>query len=129
MSGYTIRTHSAMPVEVEHLFSSNRNPLILPELKTLCIPSLRPHLTVELYDKWYELYLVDRPTPARGFRIQSIHFGHLDEHAPKGETAYVDHVPNPKAVRAFAEANDYHLVELADELITGRWQIEVREDS
>ncbi len=72
-------------------------------------------LTVELRTKWYELWLV------RGEERTPVHFGHLDD----GQgTPFVDHVPNPEAVRRYAEKHGYVLDELADDLITGRWQNE-----
>lgn len=78
----------------------------------------QPVLTVELYPKWYGLWLVHAGVAA----AEPIHFGRLDD----GEgTPYVDHVPNPAAVRRFAERHGYVVDELAEDLIAGRWQNEV----
>lgn len=94
-----------------------------------------PVLTVELCSKWYELFLIE-PVRFRcivddaawrgiaDYRIYSIHFGHLQDVAPHGVSPYLDHAPNPLCVRLFARRNNYHLDDLADELITGRWQNE-----
>jgi hypothetical protein len=79
-------------------------------------PATTTVLTVEMRTKWYRLWLV------RGEERTPLHFGMIDD--GKG-TAFVDHVPNPEAVRRFADKNGYWLDELADDLIAGRWANEV----
>jgi hypothetical protein len=83
-----------------------------------------PVLTIELYVKWYTLYLVDRMKSGT-VQIYKIHYGHLEDFRPEDQSAYVDHVPNPLAVRNFADSKSYYLDELADDLLMGRWQNEV----
>lgn len=80
---------------------------------------VKPTVTVELYEKWYELFLVrsTREDP------EPISFDRLVPFVVEGESAYVDHVPNPNVVRVFALANNYELDEIAEELIVGRWAV------
>jgi hypothetical protein len=81
-----------------------------------------PVLTVELYTKWYELFLIAKMQGS--LHLYAVHYGHLEDYCPEGQSAFRDHVPNPLAVRNFADAKDYHLDELADDLLMGRWQNE-----
>lgn len=96
------------------MFTSSRGNLLVLSKR----PLDRPVITVELYSKWYGLYLV-YPEGS----IEEIPFpeseGRLDV------SDYVDHVPNPKVVVWFAEKNNFYLDELALELIVGRWELEV----
>jgi len=84
-------------------------------------------LTVEAYMKWYDLILVS----TNGAHEDEVHtyisYDQLEPFAPKGQSAYVDHVPNPLAVKAMAEAKGWQLDPLAFELIVGRWCTEVRD--
>lgn len=83
-------------------------------------------LTVELYIKWYNLFLV-RPVTAPGMSrilghaIDRIEFDELEAHTPEGQSAYNDNTPNPVAVRNLAEHKNWVLPECALELILGRW--------
>ena len=81
-----------------------------------------PVLTVELYCKWYELWVVHP-----NLDLMTVSFMDLEEHW--AGFAFVDHTPNPGAVRNLAEAKGWYLNELADELITGRWKLEVEDNS
>jgi hypothetical protein len=82
-----------------------------------------PLLTVEIASKWYQLYLI-RPDGS----VHGLDFGRLEQPAfMLGISAYCDHVPNPQAVRRLAEVNSWTLDDLAEELIVGRWQLEVVE--
>jgi len=116
---------SAEAEAVDHLLSERRMPLVAVSGRYAYD---EPLLTVEYYVKWYALYLVKVEKPAGAdlpiFSIYKIHFGHLDGVRPDGVSAYCDHVPNPLVVRIFAARYGYHLDELADDLITGRWQNE-----
>lgn len=76
-------------------------------------------LTVELYDKWYNLYLVSSDSNVRKFG-----FDELEKYARGNETAYCDHAPNPEIVERCAEECGFYLPSLALELITGRWKLE-----
>lgn len=93
-------------------FYSARN---IPLIWTGGVPD-GPVLTMELYSKWYELFVI-------GPGVISISFDKLEAFA-EDESAYCDHVPNPKAVYRFAKANGYHLDEQAYEMIIGRWELE-----
>lgn len=85
------------------------------------IPANHSVLTVYLSDKWYGLVLV-RP-PGITYILD---FGRLEEYVNADESAFVDHVPNPRAVVRLAEARGLHLVPRALELIVGRWELEAR---
>jgi len=76
-------------------------------------------LTVELYTKWYTLYLVTWDGLVTAVPFPDGLW------VPHSESAFCDHVPNPKAVQTYAEAHNYVLGEFALELIIGRWQLEV----
>ena len=75
-------------------------------------------LTVELYVKWYSLFII-KPSG----EVEAVGFMELE----KGfqNAAFVDHVPNPAAVEAYAQMMGYEIDELAWDLIVGRWQSEV----
>ena len=77
-----------------------------------------PTLTMELYLKWYGLQLI-HPDGC----VEELPFPG-DEYAPPGESAFRDHVPNPKAVENYALEHGYAVGEFALELITGRWYLE-----
>ena len=82
----------------------------------------RPILTVELAHTWYELFLVRLDGS-----VESVCFSELEPFRSKGGSYFCDHVPNPDAVAVFADAKGYYLDGLAEELIVGRWQMEVVE--
>lgn len=81
----------------------------------------RAVLTVELYTKWYTLFLV-HPDDS----VSEVMFPSSNNYT-NGEAPYVDHAPNPNVVERFARACDYDIDELAFELMVGRWEIEVEE--
>lgn len=89
----------------------------------------KPILTVELYVKWYTLYLVkkefNKGSRWEWLKVYKVYYHQLDNYRPMDQPTYVDHVPNPLAVRNFADAMGFTLDELAEELIEGRWHIEV----
>jgi hypothetical protein len=71
-----------------------------------------PTLTVEMWIKWYDLQLVHPDG-----RIERVLYPeNLD-----GESSFIDHVPNPKAVVKFAKEKGYEIDELALQAIKGRW--------
>ena len=76
-------------------------------------------LTVELYEKWYGLYLVNDAGASVRLDLDL-----LDEHTPEGQIAVADHVFNPIAVERLAEAEGWLLPALAHELLIGRWELE-----
>lgn len=92
-----------------------------------------PMITVTLKTKWYLLFLLHLPHGGRivdginhgHLEIYGVHFGHLEMMMPVNKSPYVDHVPNPDAVRLFARRNEFEVDELAADLIAGRWTNEV----
>jgi hypothetical protein len=76
-----------------------------------------PVLTVEAYEKWYELFLVHPDG-----RVESISFNELERFCGDG-SPYADHAPNPNAVRLLVEARGWRLSELTFELMIGRWEL------
>lgn len=77
-------------------------------------------LTVELASKWYGLIVVKPNLDVRKIEVREIDFSTFSD-PPLADPPYVDHVPNPLAVRLFAEKMSWHLDELAEQLILGRW--------
>tara|TARA_Y100001956_G_scaffold82973_1_gene107794 strand:- start:188203 stop:190527 length:2325 start_codon:yes stop_codon:yes gene_type:complete len=80
----------------------------------------KPVLTCESYTKWYNLYLLNPDgsvTEINGLDLGEYYDGQ----------AWIDHIYNPEAVRAYCEAKDYYLDEQSYELIVGRWVIESEE--
>lgn len=78
-------------------------------------------LTVEFYQKWYSLWRINRD-----MTVHEISFRELEEFIVGHEQSpYVDHVPNPVCVRRYAEHHNLYLPTLAEELIEGRWVLDV----
>lgn len=67
---------------------------------------------------WYELHLLYQDGRSKDVPFPD------DQYAPPGESAYRDHVPNPRAVMNYAKKNGIVLGEFALELIVGRWHLE-----
>lgn len=96
-------------------------------LALAAFPTDRPVVTVEIYSKWYELFLVH---PGGG--EEAVSFGTIADWlrsktirlSPAIQVAYVDHVPNP-VVAAWAEDMGYALDDVAEEIMIGRWTQEV----
>lgn len=84
-----------------------------------------PTLTVELYEKWYDLYLV-----APDGTVTEVSFGDLEDrrYCAGDQTAVADHVPNPVVVAAYAQFHEYWVDNLAYELMVGRWEISAEEN-
>lgn len=83
-------------------------------------------VTVELYVKWYELWLV--ACAQDHWTLESVPLFHNEYEqiaARLGMSAAVDHVPNPEVVRAWCDEKGYELDALAEELMVGRWRLEV----
>lgn len=106
----------------------------MPELKSrrgfpliwthggLALPH-RATLTAELYVKWYTLYLVDIDE-----KTYPIDFSDLEPYTPKGESAFVDHVPNPRAIEEYCEQRSICIDPVFLEVAHGRWHLEVMVD-
>lgn len=78
-------------------------------------------LAVELYTKWYCLYVVysDRS-------LKVVTFDALEPYAGD-ESAYVDHVPNPNAAMRYAAVKGFDMSEVGYTLMVGRWEIEAKD--
>lgn len=74
-------------------------------------------LTAELYVKWYELYLV-------ADTVLVVPFDVLEGLTRPGESAYIDHVPNPHCIERLLEASGYRADPLFLEMAHGRWLLE-----
>jgi hypothetical protein len=97
------------------LFSARHIPLVLqdaPPAEGL------PRVTVENYLKWYHLYVVHP-----GGAVEAIDFPD-DRDARSGESAFVDHVPNPIAVVRMAKRLGYQVCSESYEMMVGRWVTE-----
>ena len=76
-------------------------------------------LTVENYQKWYGLHLV-QPSG----KIIEIPFP-MDAIDCEGDIPFYDHVPNPRVVERFAKRMKHVVDDQALEMISGRWLAEV----
>ncbi len=82
-------------------------------------------VTVEQYEKWYSIFVVQR-----------IHDDCTIEEHPfpsdmkycKGESPFVDHVPNPRVIMRWAAEQKMEIDPLSLELMIGRWHLEATED-
>ena len=106
-------------------FSTRGIPLVISVLGD------QPLLTVEWASKWYTLQLLQPIEREKGlFQLEEVHYHEIQRwHDSKRRdiNSFVDHVPNPEAVRLYAEDKEWILDEIAEELIVGRWQLEVVE--
>lgn len=81
---------------------------------------IEPTVTVEFYQKWYGLVVV-QPNG----NIEEVAFP--DEGFCKpSESPYADHVPNPAVVMRWAKHHGYEVDPLALELMVGRWELDAR---
>lgn len=82
-----------------------------------------PVVCVEFYSKWYSVYIVfpDRANNDRPGAIVEYAYPH---DCPDGESPFLDHVPNPKAIAKFAQEHGCLIDPLSWELMVGRWEIE-----
>lgn len=78
-----------------------------------------PVLTVEVYCKWYDLFIV-HPSG----RIEGVPFPDEGKHGVSGPP-YVDHVPNPRHVVHWARREGVTVDDLSLEIMIGRWELEV----
>ena len=78
-----------------------------------------PVVCVELYCKWYRLHVIHPDGTIEEFPFP-------DDYLDTGETPYLDHAPNPMTVQRWAEKMNYHLCDLALELMIGRWEMEYK---
>lgn len=86
-------------------------------------------VTVEDYCKWYGLCVVhSAQNVADGAPcVEEFGFGFLDssfEHRYGFGSAYLDHVPNPRAVIRLAKSRGWMVQLQALEMIVGRWELE-----
>lgn len=84
-------------------------------------PPEEPTLTMECYDKWYDLYLV-KPDGS----VKKIDWSILEEFAGSHETARWDHVPNADVVEKLCKYYEWVFHELAHEMMIGRFEREVQ---
>jgi hypothetical protein len=82
----------------------------------------RPVITVEYYIKWYTLFVVHHDGRVTELDYQP---DLEDEFISRyGESAYGDHVFNPRFVVFLADRLEMDVDEIALEVIIGRWQQE-----
>jgi len=108
-----------MSVPIKQYYSDRGFPLTYwheEGEETFCTPIL----CVEVYCKWYDLYLVHSDG-----RAEKIGFPEMEEDAAKlGVSICHDHCPNPVVVQRFADRNLYVLCKEAQEMIDARWFLE-----
>ena len=82
----------------------------------------RPVITVENYLKWYDLYVIH---PEGRVEVLEDHLSAEDDFISEyGESAYGDHVFNPRFVLFLARRNGMDVSSGALEALIGRWQLE-----
>lgn len=85
-----------------------------------------PEIAVEIYMKWYTLFLI---TPDN--KITPITFPDEDDLKKYDDLetpSAFDHVPNPAFVERYCEENGYYLSDITKELLVGRWEIDYKEN-
>jgi hypothetical protein len=117
------------------------DPTVRPSLRDLYLPlfslrhplvwsgalimGIRPTVTVEMYSKWYSLFVVrvgyDEVT------IEEFPFPDDLEFCGGNETPFLDHAPNPVVVARWALKNGFCVDDVAMETMIGRWEREYRE--
>jgi hypothetical protein len=108
------------PPTSQWLRSSRDHQLVWSSIITL---GVLPTVTVELYVKWYSLFVV-----RIGYDdvvLEEVPFPG-DEYCEAGESYCADHAPNPTVVARWAAKHGYDVDELAMELMIGRWEREGR---
>lgn len=77
-----------------------------------------PTLTMEAYQKWYEMFLVK---PDGG--VKKVEFDALLDTAicESTESPWHDHAPNPEVVRKLCESRGWWFHELAEEVMKSRF--------
>jgi len=83
-------------------------------------PGFVPVLTIEAYCKWYTYSLVN----ING-SVESVCFYEAESLMPNCESAYHDHVPNPRAMVLLANDRHWQLDREAYEMVLGRHMLEV----
>jgi len=86
-------------------------------------PQPHPLIVVELYMKWYTLFIIN-PDGS----VEALCYPDFEEapNLPKGISCYHDHVPNPVAVQAYADWKEMEICSEALELMIGRWVTDVK---
>lgn len=96
------------------------------ELIVECIAD-RPVLTVELYMKWYDLFIVHpNGQVSSAFECAGHKWDEAEDYviSQYKESAVCDHAFNPKFFVRLAETLDIDYCDLALELVAGRWAID-----
>jgi len=112
-------------VTIKHYYSDRGIPLSYWHETNESIhgPMDVPVLCVELYLKWYVLFLVHPDG-----HVESVGYHEMEEDAAAlGVSVCHDHEPNPIVVQKFAERKGYVLNGEAQEMIDGRWFLEDKE--
>ena len=97
-------------------YYSDRN---IPLVYNGFLPRERAIITVENYLKWYKLYLL-HPNGD----VEAVDFPVMDGIAG---SPYIDHVPNPDHVAAWANLEGYTISDQSYEMMIGRWVYEAKE--
>ena len=88
-------------------------------------PMATPQITVENYLKWYSPYVIfpdGRVAPLGSTPEEEAAMSDVERNMT--ESAYGDHVFNPKFIHAVAVRLKYYVQSEAMEMIIGRWEIE-----
>lgn len=87
-------------------------------------PRAYPMLTLSTDQKWYKLYLIQLDGDGVD-EVVPVSFMDLDDlELPLCESPFLDHAPNPVAIKMLCEQNGWHMGPIGWELICGRWACE-----
>lgn len=103
---------------VANLHVTDRGSLLVLEPRET--PCDVPLVCVELKGKWRTLFLLFPDG-----HVEERDFGYIEPYAAKNVAYFVDHVPNPDAVEAWAMAMGYYVDDCSMDMMVGRWQIEL----
>lgn len=105
------------------LLSERGRQLVLSSPLT---PAAAGTVTIELYGKWYDLYVIENVIHD-SVTLQKHPFPDAcPEFCKPDESPYVDHVPNPIVVARWAAKNGFRIDVLAWEMMVGRWHHEAQ---
>lgn len=83
-----------------------------------------PTIAVELYEKWYSLWLLKPDSTVEAIMFPDYDFPSSEISSPSA----CDHVPNPDHVEQLCLDKGYQIGDFTKELLVGRWETEFKEN-
>lgn len=103
-------------------YSSPRGHLLATNSGDVAASNVAPQIAVELYEKWYHLFVIFPGGRVETFASSLYENGFLKEFP--GQSAFGDHIFNPLFVLYLAKVLGYEVAALSLELLIGRWELE-----